>query len=96
MGLGVAEGIETAIAAMMMGAPPMWALLSANGVRQFPVLGGIECLTICADDDEAGHTAAHECAVRWRDADREVIVRSPGAREDWADVAGSKVEGKRA
>jgi hypothetical protein len=94
MGLGIAEGIETAIAAMIMGAPPMWALLSANGVKHFPVLAGIETLTICADDDEAGLSAARDCAVRWRESGCEVLMRSPGAHEDWADVAKCRVGGR--
>jgi hypothetical protein len=88
IGLGLAEGIETALAVMQgAGWRPVWACGSAGAIATFPILGGIECLTIFADADEngVGANAAQACATRWSDAGREVAVHTPAAG-DWADV----------
>ena len=69
-GLGIAEGVEDALAILASGWEPVWAATSAGMIERFPVLPGIECLTIFADNDGAGVTAAQACAERW--ADREV------------------------
>jgi hypothetical protein len=75
-GLGVGEGIETCLAT---GFTPIWATLSAGTLAAFPVLSGIDCLSIFADNDESrtGLTAAKMCAERWHAADHEAIVRIP-------------------
>lgn len=89
LGLGIAEGLETALAVIQAGWRPIWAALSAGGISGFPVLAGIESLTIFADADDAGMTAADRCARRWADAGREArIVPAPEARTDWADHLG--------
>jgi hypothetical protein len=96
-GLHIAEGLETTLAGMMPPRwyRPAWALLSAGTIGSFPVLAGIECLTILVDHDRwdkhgrrAGEAAARECAERWAAAGREVIGKIP-TREGWdiADVA---------
>jgi Toprim domain/CHC2 zinc finger len=94
-GLVIGEGIETCLAARMLGLKPCWALGSAGAIKQFPVLAGIDCLTILVDNDEpdgngrrAGPDAAAECSVRWTVAGREVrrvVPRRKGA--DVADLA---------
>jgi hypothetical protein len=78
-GLAVGEGIETMIAARMRGFRTAWALGSAGTLKSFPVLSGVECLTIVVDHDlpdrngrQAGQEAARECSVRWTAACREV------------------------
>lgn len=73
MGLGVAEGIETALS-LAWAYAPVWASIDAGNLTTFPVLPGIEVLTIGADNDAAGITAAQACAARWTDADAEVYV----------------------
>ncbi|MBR0882709.1 putative DNA primase/helicase [Bradyrhizobium japonicum] len=75
-GLGIGEGIETCLAT---GFTPIWACLSAGTMAAFPVLGGIECLTVFADNDPSGTgiEAAKTCAGRWHVADREAIIRIP-------------------
>ena len=85
-GLGIAEGIETALAVPFR---PVWACLSAGQIAAFPVLAGIESLTIFADNDasKTGQKAANECAERWHAAGCEVtinIVDSAGV--DFADL----------
>jgi hypothetical protein len=84
-GLCLAEGIETALYAatriMHRGTllQPMWAAGSANNLENFPVLSGIERLTVLADHHESGRgqEAARRCAHRWARAGREVILRTP-------------------
>ncbi|WP_287364752.1 toprim domain-containing protein [Mesorhizobium sp.] len=85
-GLAVAEGIETALAT---GFAPIWACLSAGTMRNFPVLSGIEALTIFADNDASGtgFAAANECGRRWHAAGREVTITAPSdVGTDFADM----------
>jgi hypothetical protein len=93
-GLVIGEGVETCLAARMLGLKPCWALGSAGAIRSFPLLGGIDCLTILIDNDgpdrngrRAGPDAAAECSVRWSAAGREVrrvLPRRTG--DDMADL----------
>lgn len=86
-GLGIAEGIETALAVLGIGWSPVWAAGSAGTIAQFPVLPGIEALTIFADPDEAGQRAARACAARWVEAGHSVMIRTPrNGDADWCDV----------
>jgi hypothetical protein len=71
-GLVIGEGIETALAATRvehMGTllRPAWACTTAGILEEFPVLPGIEALTILADNDASGRgqEAAMRCAMRW-------------------------------
>lgn len=75
MGLAVGEGLETMLSATQLGFNPAWALGDAGNVRCFPVLPGIECLTVIVDNDESGigQQAALECSMRWTDSGREVF-----------------------
>ncbi|MFK4823771.1 toprim domain-containing protein [Paenochrobactrum sp. BZR 588] len=89
-GLSIAEGIESALGAMKFGAAPIWACLSAGNIASFPVLDGIEALTIYADNDQSGtgQSAAYRCAERWHKSGREVTVtKSKTVGEDIADIA---------
>jgi hypothetical protein len=96
-GLAVGEGIETMIAARMRGFRPAWALGSAGTLKTFPVLDGVDALTVVVDNDppdkngrQAGQEAAAECSQRWTAAGREVrriVPRRQGA--DMADLGGA-------
>jgi hypothetical protein len=81
-GLAIGEGIETCLATVFN---PIWACLSAGTLAAFPVLAGVECLTIFADRDHAGISAANECGCRWHQADKEVEIVAPS--EIGADFA---------
>jgi hypothetical protein len=70
-GLGICEGIEDGLAILLSGWAPIWAANSCGAIERFPILAGIECLTIFADDDEPGMKAARACAERWTSAGRE-------------------------
>jgi hypothetical protein len=85
-GLAVAEGIESALAAAH-DFQPVWACVDAGNLPKFPVLAGIDSLTLFADADAAGLTAARECAARWAAAGREVFIVQANERGlDVADV----------
>ena len=71
VGLGLAEGVEDAIALLLRGWGPAWAAGSAPAIARFPVLSGIEALTIFPNSDEPGMAAARICAERWREAGKE-------------------------
>jgi putative DNA primase/helicase len=87
LGLGIAEGIETALSVLQAGWAPIWALGSAGGIERFPVLDGVEALSIFADADEAGIKAAKACQARWTQAGRECrILLPPVDGTDWNDV----------
>ena len=77
LGLLIGEGVETTLSAMAIEQCAGWCLLDAGEVRSFPVLGGIECLTIAVDADEAGMQAAKETTARWIAAKREVVRLVP-------------------
>jgi hypothetical protein len=87
-GLAIAEGIESALAALKRRPSlPTWAALSAGGIRTFPVLAGVEALAIYADHDAAGLEAARACAGRWAAAGRYAEVIWPrAAGADMADL----------
>ena len=90
-GLGVCEGIETGLSILAADWAPVWALGTAGNIAAFPVLPGIEALTIFGDNDDhkgsAGEKAAQGCAERWRSAGREVNIRiHKDAGCDWNDA----------
>src|SRR5579872_4321553 len=64
--LGLAEGIETALSAMILFAHPVWAALHAGNLERFAVPDGVTRLTIYADHDESftGQAAAFALARR--------------------------------
>ena len=68
--LAVAEGIETALAASLLGHGPAWALGSAGAVERLPVLPGIERLILLAENNEASVSATTACGHRWLRAGR--------------------------
>lgn len=84
-GLGIGEGIETALSVMRGGFRPMWACLTAGNIKDFPVLTGIESLTIFADSEKVGVDAAKSCGRRWRDAGCEVNAMHPAGGGDYND-----------
>jgi hypothetical protein len=84
MGLVIAEGVETAIALHQAECRPVWATCGAGLIRTFPVLHGIECLTVSADNGVAGQEAARICAERWRSVGCEALIITPPLG-DWAD-----------
>jgi hypothetical protein len=86
-GLGIAEGIETALT-LAHAHRPTWAAIDAGNLASLAILPGIESLLIAADHDPAGIAAAKTCAQRWLSAGRSVRVVMPdGPGTDLNDVA---------
>jgi hypothetical protein len=89
LGLGLAEGVETGLAVMQgFGWRPVWAAGSAGAIKDFPVLRGIEALTVFADADDggAGMAAARACAARWAAAGRDARIAAAPRDRDFNDA----------
>ncbi|MDW9618313.1 DUF7146 domain-containing protein [Sinorhizobium meliloti] len=83
-GLGIAEGIEKALALIASGWRPIWATCGTSTMRSFPLLPWMECLTVFCDRDEPGRDAALAAVARWHDAGREArILQPPPPFKDW-------------
>lgn len=78
-GLTVGEGFETCLTARALGLRPVWALGSASPIGDFPVLAGIDALTILGETDKKGSNAnaVTDCGTRWTAAGREVLLVTP-------------------
>jgi putative DNA primase/helicase len=84
-GLHIGEGIETCLSARLLGLRPTWALGSASAIAAFPVLDGVECLSLLREHDEANKRGADACGTRWHAAGREVVDIRPIAGKDLND-----------
>ena len=86
MGLGIAEGVETACAASFAFSP-IWSCVDAGQLARFPILAGVESLTIFADFDNAGYKAAKTTYFRYSHAGINVtLLRSANVGEDINDM----------
>jgi len=84
--LTICEGVETGIGLLMADLAPVWCCGGSGNLSSFPVLSGVECLTVAADADPPGQRAAAAVAKRWQRAGRDAVIVAP-AYGDWADVA---------
>jgi putative DNA primase/helicase len=87
--MGIAEGIETALAAFMMTGIPTWSVISAVFMKTWEPPKGVKKLTIFSDNDATftGQAAAYELARRLvMGKGIKVDVRvPPKTGEDWLD-----------
>jgi hypothetical protein len=83
-GLHIGEGIETCLAARQLGLRPTWALGSKGAIGSFPLLAGIESLTILAEPD--AEKEIEVVAMRWHAAGREVLINRPPVGKDLNDA----------
>jgi hypothetical protein len=88
LGLHVGEGVETCLASWLAGFRPIWALGSASAIATFPLLPGIEAVTILGEvgDGDANHRAAVSCAARWINAGQNVFMVMPQVGSDLNDA----------
>ena len=85
----IAEGIETALAAMTATAQPAWAALSTSGLVALVLPPIVRAVIIIGDNDAngAGERAARAAAQRWLAEERRVrIAMPPEPGTDMADV----------
>jgi putative DNA primase/helicase len=84
----VTEGIETALAVRLSAGMPVWAAISATGMKNLVVPDTVALAVICADHD-ANHTgeyAARALARRLLAEGRRVKILMPATiGSDWAD-----------
>lgn len=86
--LGIAEGVETALAASVKFGVSVWAAISADGMTKWLPPEGVEQVVIFGDNDHSftGQAAAFALAKRLRRDGVSVVVRIPDeAGKDWAD-----------
>lgn len=85
--MGVAEGIETAIAAHMLTKLPVWAAVTAGGIKSFQPPSVCKRLTIFGDNDGSytGQAAAYALANRLTRGGIKCEVSIPPDPGDWND-----------
>jgi putative DNA primase/helicase len=87
--MGIAEGIETAMAASIMFDMPVWAAVSGVGLSKWTPPASAKIIYVFGDNDESfagqskAYALAHRLAVIFK---REVVVELPAiAGNDWND-----------
>ena len=85
--LGIAEGIETALAAAELFEVPVWSCISASGIEGFEPPEGVSHVIVFADNDAnyTGQSAAYRAAHRLTLKGYEVEVCVPPRVGDWLD-----------
>lgn len=88
--MGIAEGIETAMAASIMFDMPVWAAVSGVGLSKWTPPAAAKIVYVFADNDESfagqakAYALAHRLTVMFK---REVVVELPAiAGDDWNDA----------
>jgi len=88
--LGLAEGVETALACWAATGIPTWAATSAPLLVQVDLPAFVEEIVIFADNDKSGtgQAAAQKLANRLIvEGKRVKIIMPPNQGKDWADIA---------
>lgn len=92
--LGIAEGIETALAASQLDDLPVWAALNSKMLEKFEPPEGVETVHIYADADMnyAGQSAAYKLAHTLSLKGFKALVIVPEGYGDWNDVLLARME----
>lgn len=85
--IGIAEGIETALAASLLGGLPVWSCISAHGLRSFVPPEEVKHVYIFGDHDKSGvgQEAANECGQRLARLGLSARILIPETEGDWND-----------
>ena len=85
-GLHIGEGVETCLAAMLAGYRPTWAVGSAGGIAKFPLLAGIDAISILSERNDGGanQQAVEQLRETW--TEREVLLVEPLLGDDINDA----------
>ena len=92
--LGIAEGIETALAASILFNMPVWAALTAGLLQDWSPPASVSTVFIFADNDAsstgqaAGYTLAQKLKARGTSA---FVELPPVTGTDWADVLADRL-----
>ena len=85
--LGIAEGLETALAAMELSGVPCWASLGGQRLDKITVPSVVRKIIIFADADDAGRSAAASASSRYAQGGKRVELRfPPDGCKDWNDA----------
>lgn len=87
VGVAIAEGIETALAASIQFGIPVWSCVTAHGIETFEPPAGVKRITVFADSDASftGQKAAYTAAFRLVQQGFDVEVKVPATIGDWLD-----------
>ncbi|MBP9609882.1 MAG: toprim domain-containing protein, partial [Laribacter sp.] len=95
--LGLAEGIETALACHLASGLPVWSCISAHGLESVRLPDDVPGVWIFGDHDTSGtgQQAAHRLAARLHGEGRQVRVLLPSRPGmDWCDVLNTNEGGE--
>jgi putative DNA primase/helicase len=95
--LGVAEGLETSLAASIIHDVPVWACLTAGNLADFEPPEAVRKIVIYGDNDRSftGQEAAYRLAKRLTLKGIEVAVNISERAKDWADVLDGEAHAPR-
>lgn len=90
--LGLAEGIETALAAMRLHRLPVWATLGAERAGHILLPDSLERLVLLFDRDGPGWSAHQRALEAYARPDLEIrSAWPPAGYNDWADVLAARL-----
>lgn len=87
--LGIAEGIETSLAAATLYGQPVWSAINAGMLAKFTPPASVTRLVIFADRDDAGMKAAARLTERLQSRLRIELQTPQAPAKDFADVLAS-------
>jgi len=89
--LGLAEGIETALAATQLSGIPCWATLGNERFGLVTIPQSVRELFLFLDADEGGDLAQERACGAYAAPGRRIVIRRPRkAGYDWADVLSAR------
>jgi hypothetical protein len=92
--LGLAEGVETALSAMILFAIPVWATLGSERLDQIAIPDRVNRLVLFPDNDIAGEIGAAHALDTYAGYGRTIETEFPPAGfKDWNDVLQAGGEG---